>query len=394
MKKSGILLSSEVTVKVPYKGTADQIRGIITEVDSTTITVTEKLDEKAEKAGKVARVVKLPKASAEVLAFHKNPNVPEAVVEDGVLIVNGDTVRTGFEVLAVLASLANRVYVTVPVENSDRVDVYSYNVAKDEFFKVTNQALALDSDSLTEIGTSVIVPYLNKHEDTEEISKDDGSKESVPFDVLEETGYLMISTTSTFASIVKTELGNSPIIDAKSFGDEAAFFVTTSSVKTKGAPSLGYRNDDYDDDYDNDSYDEDKDEDEDDGYVGHTPAANAGRIVPLEDGKVIIRVYKAKGLHLTAIGAVELDGEYVSSVIAGRTSVIKSTKAIRVDVAGRIYEITDKVALKALDGYDFMVKDERKNGILKLWFTNEDAEIKVYSVTPAEDARGPIIEVQ
>lgn len=392
MKKSGILLGSEVTVKVPYQGTADQIRGIITEVDSTTITVTEKLDEKAEEAGKVARVVKVPKASAEVLAFHKNPNVPEAVVEDGVLTVNGEAVRTGFEVLEVLITLANRVYVTAAVEDTDRVDVYSYNVAKDEFYKVTNKALALDTDTLTEIGTSVIVPYLNKYEDEEDVTKDDGSIEKVPYEVLEETGYLIISTNSTFAAIIKTELGNSPIIDARTLGDSSAFFVTTSTIKTKGAPSLDNGIDDYDDDDYDDDYDDD---DDDDYYDSRTCAAtNTGRIVPLEDGKIIIRVYKVQGRHLTSIGAVELDGEYVSAVIAGRTAVIKTTKTIHVNVAGRIYEINDKIALKELDGFDFVVKNELKNGVLKIWFSNKNAELKVYSVTPAEDARGPIIEVQ
>ena len=380
MKKSGILLGSEVTVKVPFQGTADQIRGTIIEVDSTTITVTEKLDEQAEEAGKVARVVKIPKTSAEVLAFHKNPNVPDAAVEDGILTVNGEVVRTGFEVLAVLATLANRVYITTAVEGTDRVDIYSYNVAKDEFYKVTNQALALDIESLTEIGTSVIVPFLNKREE-EEVTAEDGTIDKVKFDVLEDTGYLVISTNSTFATIVKTELCNSPILDARALGDSAAYFVTTSTIKTANSPSL---------DYIDDSYDNEDDDDD----CRTCSAANAGRIVPIEDGKVIVRAYKAQGRHITAIGAVELDGEYVSYVIAGRTAVIKTTKAIHVDIAGRIFDIIDKVALKELDGFDFVVKEDCKNGILKIWFTNKDAEIKVYSVTPADDARGPIIDVQ
>jgi len=393
MKKNAILLGAEVTVKVPYPGTADQIRGVISEVGSDQITITEKLSDSDEKAGKIARVMKVPKASPEVLVFHKNPNVPEAKVEDGVLIVNGETVRTGFEVAAVLITLPNRVYITAEpsVSAKDRVDVYSYNVAKDEFYKVNNQPLALDINNLTEIGTSVLIPYLNKHEEEEEKQKEDGSKEKVKYEVLEETGYLMISTTSTLASIVKTELGNSPIMDARPLGDTSAYFITTSKFKTENTSSLSYTSNTYNYDYD-EEFDEDETDEYDDYSDDNYSTSSNGRIVPVDEGKIIIRAYKAEGRHLYPVGAIELDGEYVSAVIAGRTAVIKTTKAIHVDIAGRIYEITDKNALKDLYGFDYVVKDERKNGAIKLWFTNKNAEIKIYSVTPSED-RGSIIDV-
>jgi len=393
MKKNAILLGAEVTVKVPYPGTADQIRGVISEVGSDQITITEKLSDSDEKAGKIARVMKVPKASPEVLVFHKNPNVPEAKVEDGVLIVNGETVRTGFEVAAVLITLPNRVYITAEpsVSAKDRVDVYSYNVAKDEFYKVNNQPLALDINNLTEIGTSVLIPYLNKHEEEEEKQKEDGSKEKVKYEVLEETGYLMISTTSTLASIVKTELGNSPIMDARPLGDTSAYFITTSKFKTENTFSLSYTSNTYNYDYD-EEFDEDETDEYDDYSDDNYSTSSNGRIVPVDEGKIIIRAYKAEGRHLYPVGAIELDGEYVSAVIAGRTAVIKTTKAIHVDIAGRIYEITDKNALKDLYGFDYVVKDERKNGAIKLWFTNKNAEIKIYSVTPSED-RGSIIDV-
>lgn len=393
MKKNAILLGAEVTVKVPYPGTADQIRGVISEVGSDQITITEKLSDSDEKAGKIARVMKVPKASPEVLVFHKNPNVPEAKVEDGVLIVNGETVRTGFEVAAVLITLPNRVYITAEpsVSAKDRVDVYSYNVAKDEFYKVNNQPLALDINNLTEIGTSVLIPYLNKHEEEEEKQKEDGSKEKVKYEVLEETGYLMISTTSTLASIVKTELGNSPIMDARPLGDTSAYFITTSKFKTENTSSLSYTSSTYNYDYD-EEFDEDETDEYDDYSDDNYSTSSNGRIVPVDEGKIIIRAYKAEGRHLYPVGAIELDGEYVSAVIAGRTAVIKTTKAIHVDIAGRIYEITDKNALKDLYGFDYVVKDERKNGAIKLWFTNKNAEIKIYSVTPSED-RGSIIDV-
>lgn len=393
MKKNAILLGAEVTVKVPYPGTADQIRGVISEVGSDQITITEKLSDSDEKAGKIARVMKVPKASPEVLVFHKNPNVPEAKVEDGVLIVNGETVRTGFEVAAVLITLPNRVYITAEpsVSAKDRVDVYSYNVAKDEFYKVNNQPLALDINNLTEIGTSVLIPYLNKHEEEEEKQKEDGSKEKVKYEVLEETGYLMISTTSTLASIVKTELGNSPIMDARPLGDTSAYFITTSKFKTENTSSLSYTSNTYNYDYD-EEFDEDETDEYDDYSDDNYCTSSNGRIVPVDEGKIIIRAYKAEGRHLYPVGAIELDGEYVSAVIAGRTAVIKTTKAIHVDIAGRIYEITDKNALKDLYGFDYVVKDERKNGAIKLWFTNKNAEIKIYSVTPSED-RGSIIDV-
>lgn len=393
MKKNAILLGAEVTVKVPYPGTADQIRGVISEVGSDQITITEKLSDSDEKAGKIARVMKVPKASPEVLVFHKNPNVPEAKVEDGVLIVNGETVRTGFEVAAVLITLPNRVYITAEpsVSAKDRVDVYSYNVAKDEFYKVNNQPLALDINNLTEIGTSVLIPYLNKHEEEEEKQKEDGSKEKVKYEVLEETGYLMISTTSTLASIVKTELGNSPIMDARPLGDTSAYFITTSKLKTENTSSLSYTSNTYNYDYD-EEFDEDETDEYDDYSDDNYSTSSNGRIVPVDEGKIIIRAYKAEGRHLYPVGAIELDGEYVSAVIAGRTAVIKTTKAIHVDIAGRIYEITDKNALKDLYGFDYVVKDEQKNGAIKLWFTNKNAEIKIYSVTPSED-RGSIIDV-
>lgn len=393
MKKNAILLGAEVTVKVPYPGTADQIRGVISEVGSDQITITEKLSDSDEKAGKIARVMKVPKASPEVLVFHKNPNVPEAKVEDGVLIVNGETVRTGFEVAAVLITLPNRVYITAEpsVSAKDRVDVYSYNVAKDEFYKVNNQPLDLDINNLTEIGTSVLIPYLNKHEEEEEKQKEDGSKEKVKYEVLEETGYLMISTTSTLASIVKTELGNSPIMDARPLGDTSAYFITTSKFKTENTSSLSYTSNTYNYDYD-EEFDEDETDEYDDYSDDNYCTSSNGRIVPVDEGKIIIRAYKAEGRHLYPVGAIELDGEYVSAVIAGRTAVIKTTKAIHVDIAGRIYEITDKNALKDLYGFDYVVKDERKNGAIKLWFTNKNAEIKIYSVTPSED-RGSIIDV-
>jgi len=393
MKKNAILLGAEVTVKVPYPGTADQIRGVISEVGSDQITITEKLSDSDEKAGKIARVMKVPKASPEVLVFHKNPNVPEAKVEDGVLIVNGETVRTGFEVAAVLITLPNRVYITAEpsVSAKDRVDVYSYNVAKDEFYKVNNQPLALDINNLTEIGTSVLIPYLNKHEEEEEKQKEDGSKEKVKYEVLEETGYFMISTTSTLASIVKTELGNSPIMDARPLGDTSAYFITTSKFKTENTSSLSYTSNTYNYDYD-EEFDEDETDEYDDYSDDNYSTSSNGRIVPVDEGKIIIRAYKAEGRHLYPVGAIELDGEYVSAVIAGRTAVIKTTKAIHVDIAGRIYEITDKNALKDLYGFDYVVKDERKNGAIKLWFTNKNAEIKIYSVTPSED-RGSIIDV-
>ncbi len=111
MKKNGLFKGTEVVVKVPFEGTADQIRGTITEVGADTVTVTETVEE-----GESARVMTVPKASIEALAFIKNPNVPDAKVEDGALIVNGNPVATGFEVLEVIVALPNRVYVTAKTD--------------------------------------------------------------------------------------------------------------------------------------------------------------------------------------------------------------------------------------------------------------------------------------
>jgi len=370
MKKNGILLGAEVTVKMPYEGTADQIRGTITDVNTSTVTVTESLDEDQIKDGTQARVVVIPKSSAEVLAFHKNPNVPEAKAEEGILYVNGEAVRTGFDVIDIVATLANRVYLTAKVDDTDRVDVYSYDVAKDEFYKVTNEPLNLNLEARTEIGTSVMIPFLNTYKEEEKKPGADGTVETVEYAILEETGYLMISTESTYAAVIKTELFNSDILDSLTLGTTSAYFFTTSNIRVAGMQLDHSGNIEYGDEY------------------------GSGRIEPVEDGKIIIRAYNAHGRHLSLESEVQLDGEYVSAVIAGRTTVIKSTKEIYANVAGKVYNITDKTAIKELDDFNYVVKNEEKNGVLKLWFTNANAEIKVYSVSPAEDARGPIVDVK
>lgn len=387
MKKSAILLNSEVIVKVPFKGTADQIHGTITAMDSNFITVTEIVEE-----GVTPRKVTIPAASAEVMAFVKNPSVPDADIVDGELIVNGETIRTGFVPEAVLATLANRVYITVASEeNSERKDIYSYNVAKDEFYKVTKTPLALNIKGKKEIGTSLIIPFLNKHQEEEIVTEND-QKVKKTYNVLESTGYLLISTEASnggFANIIETELGTDPILNAVTMdGDRAAIFTTVSKQTTNN--SAVDTCEEYD--YDEDDYSEGDAPDEEVQY--RSCGRSYGRIVDLPDDKIIVRMYKATGRHLSEIAAVEMIGEFKSAVTAGKTTVVKTDKEIRIAANGRTYDIDKASAIKALDGFNYVVKTEKVNGELKIWFANNDLEIKVYSVSPAQDARGPIIEVK
>lgn len=370
MKKNALLKDAEVIVKVPVKGTVDQIRGKIVSVDTESITVTEIVDPDKNQE---ARTVVLPKASIEVLAFVSNPNKPEADIVDGVLVVNGTEIRTGFEPKEVIAVMANRVYVTSAADGTDRVDVYSYNVGKDEFFKVSSTPLALNTDASEGMGTSVLIPYSNTRKETEKVKKEDGTEEIREYEVLESSGYLMISSETSLASVVETNAVNEKIEDVRSAGEKSAIFVTSTTQITGSV----------DEDYDYEG------EEEDD--YGSTP--EPGRITVLE-GEVLIRIYKATGRHLSVIAEKKMPGTFVSALTAGRTSVVKTDKEIAVAVDGRYYTITGKSAISALKGYNYVVKDEVKNGTTKIWFANQNMQVVVYTLAPAEDARGPIETVE
>lgn len=371
MKKNALLLNSEVICKVPVDGTADQIKGVITAIADGVITITETLSDEDKAAGKTAKVVTIPASSTDALAFIANPNVPEATVDDGTLVVNGKPVPTGFKVLDVIVALANRVYVTAETETEGRVAVYSYNVGKDEFYQIAGE-LAI-SGELIEAGKTLLLPYLNKRTETRKVKDEEGKEKEEEYEVYETAGFLIINSESTRGSIYGG-LGLGKVLKTIPKADGTAIVVTTATSYIDGA--------DYDEDY---GYDEDDYDEEEDLEV-------EGEIKPY-DGKVLVKVYSVKGRSIRLIYETLANGEVQAVTVAGRNTIVKTDKEIKVYTDGREYLVTKGYALTALAGYDYVVKDEVKDGNTTIVFANSKAELKTYKVEQSAD-RGELITVE
>lgn len=352
MKKNAIQVGTKVAVKVPEKGTANQLSGTIAAIDDSNITVAI-----ADEEGRESRNITIPRNSAEILAFIENPNKPDAVVKDGTLMVNGEVVRTGsgFKVKSILAVGADTVYISVAADDSGKDNVYKYTVCSD-IFELVAFSLPLDTKASIEVNGTIVIPYLNTREGDRVIDKEDGTKETVKCEYLTSAGYLIISTKLNTVVVTKSDMFSNPFADVIPVGDSAFYIVSTSDKREE----------------------------------------DFGLITSLEDKGLIINIYiyRIQEASFAPVASAMGKGDYVSTTVAGRTCVFKTTECIKVIANRQIYVITDKDAIKELDGFNYVVKGEQCGGVLTLYFADESYGIKVYSVTHSRDARGPIIEVK
>jgi hypothetical protein len=349
------------------------------------------------------RTQKVKKTACRALALIDNPNIPTATVDEGVLVVNGEPVRTGYTVDKVIATFPKKVVFSVLVKNEDdepngKVDLYIYNSVDDTFKKVAADLNLTGKEY--KVNDIRIQKYVNTYTVKVEKELPDGTKEEVEELRLEKAGLVKISKDG---------------------------WVGTQDTQRDYSNRYDYNDCDDCDDYD-DCDDCDDCDDYDDCDCGCNTAygcsgADMGEIIDVTpfgkqyavvitvatqevvDGKVLpiedacdVRMYLVSDTEITPAGLERMPGEFVSATIAASdrrhmNAVIKSTKKIHVDMCGRTYNITDKYAIRDLAGYEYVISTAHKDGTVEIGFCDKDTNEKYYQTAKSKDDRGDIVKV-
>lgn len=338
--KNLLAVGVKVIVKVPMNDTSEQLRGSITAINETAVTVTEDVVEGTP------RQVEIPvKNASDILAFVSNPNTPSAQVRNAQLEVDGRVIDTDFSVHDILATLPNKVYI-----QTDDGTVYSYDNAKDEFYRVLNPEGKAGDILVTPLGEDYLLTYYRTEDKTRIVNKEEQTYKS-----LCSAGYILINGETGMARCTTLSLPEE-IVKVIPGSDNSFAIISRQGF----------------------DFDTTKDDDGDSAYSA---------IIPATDCR--LRVYSVKNRTLTNIASADMDGTFETASLCGRTLVLKTDSAIN---AGERY-INKPQIVSALKGYDYLIKDVFKDGVCILTFSTSDFKLKEVKIRHTCD-RGDIYSVE
>jgi len=338
---------------------------------------TEVLTDDQKEAGVTPDVVEINGDNIVCFSVSEDPNYDDYTMdEDGVLYANGTPVATGaIKVVKILVSGKRKALLAVqPLdEEAKGFDVFTYNAAIDSFKKMAGNVVL--GNEITS-GDAVIFPYENIREEEREIRKEDGTIEKQPYKVLEKAGFVEFNKETCYGAVypIDSPLGELVKV-ADGYNGSIATLVFASKYNI-----IGNSDEDYDDEYD--EYDEDSEEENDNTVNGELEEL---------DGKLVCRVISVleSGQLRTGYAAFRLGNKIESATRAGRDLTLITDKAAYLGD----FVLTDKVALKLITGYPFLVKNtyDAKKGERTISMATKDYKVKSILMKETTD-RGIIVE--
>lgn len=327
---------------------------------------TEVLTEEQLEAGVIPDVVDINSDNIVCFAVQEDPNYDEySLGEDGVFYANGSPVATGaIKVVKVLVSGKRKALLAVqPLDEGVKgVDVFTYNAAIDSFKKMAGNVVL--GNEITS-GDAVILPYENIRDEEREIKKEDGTVEKQPYKVLEKAGFVEFNKETCYGAVypIDSPLGELVKV-ADGYNGSIATLVFASKYNIIG------------------NSDEDSEEANDNSVNGELEEL---------DGKLVCRVILVleSGQLGTGYAAFRLGNKIESATRAGRDLTLITDKAAYLGD----FVLTDKVALKLIAGYPFLVKNtyDAKKGERTISMATMDYKVKSILMKETTD-RGIIVE--
>lgn len=346
--------------------------------DSETSIATEVLTDEQLEQGLVPDTVAINDNNAVCFFVAEDPNWDDFKLEDGILYANGKPISTGdINVKSIIATGKDRVLLAVEPRDADLAaagysDIFTYNPGKDKFVKAIKATIKL-GDTIKENDKVLVMLYTDIRTLTRKVDQVDAdgvvTKVDEQYDVLVENGILTFNKETGKAGKLAAPELLGKILDK----EETANGINI--IFTSGKATNGF--------YAVDDDDEDPFEGEDDSDVDGT------EIKELDGCQLMIQATVSTEGFIDYPVCSKFDGTIEAVTQAGRNQVVKTDKVIYVDGTPIA---SDKITIAALKGFNYLVKNERKDDIREIVMATASYVCKTVILKYTQD-RGVIATV-